>query len=66
MSAAEVTPDRLVGGIANALKARDLTAVVDMLEALAALDPQRAQEVYNTLQLGISLSRWQQRGTSPR
>jgi hypothetical protein len=61
-----ITPDRLVGGIADALADRNLGAAVDMLEALAVLDPQRAQAAYDTMQAGIAISRWQQRGTGAR
>lgn len=51
---AELTAGQLVTGIANALRARDLIAVVDLLGILAVIDPQLASDVYDTLQAGIA------------
>ena len=55
MSEIPWTAEQLTGGIANALKARNFEAVVDFLRLLVVVDPQRAQDVWETLQLGIAL-----------
>lgn len=54
---ADLTADDLTTGIANALRAHDIEAVEDMLQALASLDPRRAQAVYDTLQVGVAIGR---------
>jgi hypothetical protein len=45
----DLTAEELTIGISNAIKARNFEAVVDMLHALVFLDPQRAQDIYDTL-----------------
>jgi hypothetical protein len=55
MSAIPYTADQLTGGIANAIKAREFEAVEHFLRLLVVVDPKRAEEVWDTLQLGILL-----------
>lgn len=43
--------------IENALKARDIPAVGVLLSALAVVDPDRAQVVFDTLRLAVDLMR---------
>jgi hypothetical protein len=50
------TADQLTEGIHRAIKARDMEAVADFLRVLAVVDPQRAQDVYDTLQLGLVIA----------
>lgn len=45
----DLTAEDLTTGISNAIKARDFEAVVDMLHALAWVDPYRAQDIYDLL-----------------
>lgn len=45
----ELTADDLTTGISQAIRARDFPAVVDMLRALAWIDPYRAQDIYDLL-----------------
>ena len=52
-----LTADQLTTGIANAIRARNLEAVVDLLYALVFVDPRRAEAVYDTLQAGIVIGR---------
>lgn len=54
---ADLTADQLTTGIANALRARDIDAIEDMLRALAFVDPQRAQDVWDVLQFGVTVGR---------
>ena len=49
----DLLADQVTQGVANALRARDLIAAVDLLKALAVLDPHRAQAIYDVLQIGI-------------
>ncbi len=51
------TDDQLVSGVANALKAGDLGAVEAIMLALAGQNPRRAQEVFDTMQLGVLIAR---------
>jgi hypothetical protein len=50
------TADQLTEGIHNALAAHDIEAVGDLLTALSFVDAHRAQEVYDTLKLGLMLT----------
>jgi hypothetical protein len=52
-----LTAEDLEAGIAKALEARDMPAVVDFLRVLVTVDPQRAALVYDTLTVGIALNR---------
>jgi hypothetical protein len=47
------TAGELTEGIARALKARDMPAVVALLKWLAVIDPVQAQLVYDTIKLGM-------------
>lgn len=49
------TADELTEGVHRALKARDMEAVADFLRVLAMVDPARAQDVYDTLQLDLAI-----------
>jgi hypothetical protein len=50
------TADQLTEGVHRALQARDMEAVADFLRVLAAVDPQRAQDVYDTIQAGLVIA----------
>jgi hypothetical protein len=52
-----MTLDDIEVAIANALKARDLDAVAQLLRTLAMLDEARAQVVHDTLELGVALAK---------
>lgn len=56
MTAIPWTADQLTEGIHRALRARDMEAVTDFLRVLAAVDPQRAQDVCDTLKLGLAIA----------
>lgn len=45
--------DQLETGIGNAIKAHDVKAAVEILEALAAVDLDRATKVYEVLQVAL-------------
>lgn len=47
------TADQLEAGIANALKARDMQAAVDMLKVLCGVDMKRALAVHETMLAGL-------------
>lgn len=47
--------DVVEAGICNALAAGDIHAAVDMLRVLAAINPSRAELVYEAMRLGIAL-----------
>ena len=49
--------DTLMKVIADAMKARDFEAVVAGIKILATVDPQMAQDVYDTIQAGIMIGR---------
>lgn len=49
------TADELEEAIVNALKAKDMPAVVDLLRVLVVVDPKRAEDVYDVLQIGMSI-----------
>lgn len=49
--------DQLVAGISNALAAHDLEAVEAIMLVLAGQSPRRAQEVFDTMQLGALLAK---------
>lgn len=51
------TSDDIEAGIVKALKAGDLDAVAALVRALVTLDPDRAQQVFDTLELGVALAR---------
>jgi hypothetical protein len=55
MSEIPWTAEQLTGGIANAIKARKFDAVEHFLRLLVVVDPQRAEDVWDTLQLGVLL-----------
>ena len=50
------TADQLTEAIRCALRARDMEAVAYFLRLLAVVDPHRAQDVYDTLQLGLTIA----------
>lgn len=52
----EYTSDQLVGGIHNAIKAGAMDAVEAFLKLLAVQDPRRAQDVMNTLKVGLLIA----------
>ncbi len=52
----EYTSDQLVGGIHNAIKAGAMDAVEAFLKILAVQDPHRAQDVMDTLKIGLLLA----------
>lgn len=49
--------DQLVAGVANALKAQDIQAVEAIMLVLAGQNPRRAQEVFDTMQVGVLIAR---------
>lgn len=51
------TADQLVTAIEQALHDREVTVVPGLLMMLAVRDPRRAQEVLDTIELGITISR---------
>lgn len=52
---AAITPDQLVELITRALEAVDFTTVDLALRLLATKDARRAQEVYDTMELGLRI-----------
>jgi hypothetical protein len=52
----DLTAEQLTGVVADALRMRDLEAVTAALMQLAVIDPVRAQEVYDTIQLGLRMA----------
>lgn len=59
------TDDQLVAGITNALKAGDMQAVEAIMLVLAGQNPQRAQEVFDTMKVGVLVARVSQ-GVEPQ
>lgn len=57
MTGHQYTPDQIVDAIVKALHDGEVTAVPGLIGLLALQDPQRAQDVYDTLQAGIALGR---------
>jgi hypothetical protein len=51
------TAERLEQGVHNALEAHDVRAAVDILEALAAVDIDRAVRLYGELQDALTVVR---------
>jgi hypothetical protein len=51
------TADQLEQGVHNALQAHDMQAVVDILEALAGVDLDRATVLYGRLQEALTVAR---------
>lgn len=56
MSAIPWTAGQLTESIAKALRARKFDAVVDFLRLLAVVDPQRAQDVLDTIEAGMMIA----------
>lgn len=56
MTCRDFTADELETIIVNALKARDLVAVVTAIKLLVVKDPVRAEAVYDTIELGLALA----------
>jgi hypothetical protein len=56
MTGIPFTADQLTEGVRRALQARDMEAVADFLRVLAAVDPRRAQDVQDTLELGLVIA----------
>jgi hypothetical protein len=52
----DLTAEQLTGVVADALRMRDLEAATAALMQLAVIDPVRAQEVYDTIQLGLRMA----------
>lgn len=48
------TADQLTREVFRALEAGDALAAVDAVEALAAMDRQRAREILNGIELGLT------------
>lgn len=48
--------DQLTEGITRALKAGDAEAVYDFLRVLAVVNPRRAQDVMDTIELGLTIA----------
>lgn len=57
MSETPYTADQLEAGIANALKARDMQAAVDMLKVLCGIDMDRALAVHETMLAGLTVAK---------
>jgi hypothetical protein len=55
-----LTPDQLEKCVHRALKARDVQAVEGYLQLMALKDPHRAQDLIDTLKVGIRLAKEQQ------
>ena len=53
----KLTADQIADSIPRAIKAGDAQAVEGLIILLALRDPKRAQEVLDTIELGIALSR---------
>lgn len=51
------TATELESAIGSAIAAKDVPAVGALLAELAAVDPDRAQVVFDTLRLGVELAR---------
>lgn len=49
--------DTLVKVIGEALKERDFEAVIAGVKVLATVDPQKAQDVYDTIQAGLMIGK---------
>lgn len=60
MSAPQVfdvyTDAQLEAGIVNALKARDMEAVEAIMLVLAGQNPARAEQVFDTLKVGVAIA----------
>jgi hypothetical protein len=52
-----LTPDQLEACVHRALKARDIQAVEGYLLLMALKDPHRAQDLIDTLKVGIRLAK---------
>lgn len=51
------TDDQLVAGVSNALADGNIEAVEAIMLVLAGQNPTRAQEVFDTMQLGATVAR---------
>ncbi len=56
MTAVPFTADQLTEGITRALKAGDAEAVYDFLRVLAVVDPRRAQDVMDMIEVGLTIA----------
>jgi len=52
-----LTPEQVMEGIANAVKARDFEAVITLLKVLAIKDPRQAEVVYESMLAVLSNGR---------
>jgi hypothetical protein len=53
----EFTPDQIVEGIEQAIHDGEVAVVPSLIKLLAVQDPRRAQQVLDTIEAGIAISR---------
>lgn len=54
----EFTADQIADAISKALREHEVTVIPGLIKLLALKDPTRAQAIYDTIQLGIAISRY--------
>ena len=52
----EFTPDQITGGIAMAIRDRDLAVVPGLLKLLAVQDPARAQLIFDVIRIALEVA----------